>query len=324
MILSCGEINGSPVLISISENKNINVDYTSVSEGLFSSAWYCDSCYIAAGSSDGKMLIERIDRNGLEVWDTLISAGFNIEVTNLKYTGDGTLLALGSAAPSSSEAGETGLLFIRIDTAGNIIEEKEITATEFISANNFTTDDQGNIFMALTRKSAIAKTRACVAKYNSDIQKLWETELYNNTSFGAASFGVDVDNSGNVYITGKTEVTREAGTLDNSFLACLDGTGEVIWKKYLENSNSGASLIIDNSGIIRMLNRNCFIINNFSVDPASPDVVTDEGPIRMFSVCNSYDTDAFGTDLDLYYDGNILTSGSKGGNFFLAVKSSSQ
>lgn len=323
-IISCGEINGYPYLIKLSKNKNITVDFTSPKEGLFSSAWYGDSCYIAGGSSGGKMLLSRIDYNGSEVWDTLISAGFNIGLTCLSYTGEGTFLALGSAALSTSETGASGLLFIRIDTAGNLIEEKEIPGTEFISANSFTTDLQGNIIIALTRKSGSAKTRACVAKYNSDLQKLWETELYNNKSFGAVSFGVVTDEGSNVYITGKTEVSREAGTLDNSFLVCLDSKGEVIWKKYLENSNSGTAVIIDDSDMLMMLNKNCLIVNKFSIDAANPATVTDEGLIRMFRLCDSYNTDSFGADLDLFYDGNILTSGSRGGNFYLAVKSSSQ
>ncbi|MDQ1296396.1 MAG: hypothetical protein QG611_374, partial [Bacteroidota bacterium] len=125
-------------------------------------------------------------------------------------------------------------------------------------------------------------------------------------------------------ITGKTEVSRETGTLDNSFLACLGGNGTVIWKKYLENSNSGAALEIDDSDRLWMLNKNCLIVSKFNIDTSDPANITEGGLIRMFDVCDSYNTDVFGTDMDLYYDGNILTSGSRGGNFFLAIKSSSQ
>jgi hypothetical protein len=323
-IISCGEKAGNPYFIKLLKNKSIDADFTSGRKGLFSSVWYGDSCFVAGGGSDGKMLLTRIDKDGIQIWDTVISAGFNIELTTLSYTGEGTLLALGSAAPSSSEKGASGLLFIRIDTAGNIFEEISSPDAEFVSANNFTTDNQGNVFIALTRKTGSAKTRACVARYNSDLQKLWETELYNNKSFGAVSYGVLTDQNSNVYITGKTEVSREEGTLDNSFLACLDSKGEVIWKKYLENSNSGAAIVIDDSDRLWMLNKNCFIISKFSIDATDPGNITDGGLIRMFSVCDSYNTDAFGADMDLHYDRNILTSGSRGGNFFLAIKSSSQ
>ena len=323
-IISCGDISGHPYFIKLSKNKNIVADFTSGRNGLFSSVWYGDSCFVAGGSSDGKMFLARIDYSGSLVWDTIISAGSDIDLTRLIYTGEGTFLALGSAAPSS-EADASRLLFVRVDTAGNILLRKEeVPGAEFISANNLTADDQGNIFLALTRKTGSAETRACVARYNSDLQKLWEKELYNNTSFGAASFDVQTDQSGNVYITGKTEVSRVSGTLDNSFLACMNGSGTVIWKKYPENSNSGAALSIDESGRLWMLNTNCLIVSKFTLDAIDPENITENGRIRMFDVCDPYDTDVFGTDLDLYYDGNILTSGSMGGNFFLAVKSSSQ
>jgi hypothetical protein len=169
----------------------------------------------------------------------------------------------------------------------------------------------------MTKKTTGAKTKASVAKYNNDLQKLWETELYNNPDFGAACFGIVTDNEGNLYVSGKTEVTKTEGTLDNSFMASLSTSGSVNWKKYLENSNSGSSIIINDSGNLTMLNKNCFIIN--LAEPVHGD---DAGRIRMFSVCNPYNTDAFGTDLDICPNGNILLAGSLGENFYLALKSS--
>jgi hypothetical protein len=57
---------------------------------------------------------------------------------------------------------------------------------------------------------------------------------------------------------------------------------------------------------------------------ANPEDGSDTGKIRMFEVCNSKETDAFGRDLDLNYDGNILVAGSKSGYYFLALKSKLQ
>jgi hypothetical protein len=66
-----------------------------------------------------------------------------------------------------------------------------------------------------------------------------------------------------------------------------------------------------------MLNRNCLIIRKASSSSGS-----DAGIIRMYSECDSYTTDAFGSDMNLDHDGNILTAGSQGGKFYLALKSS--
>jgi hypothetical protein len=68
-----------------------------------------------------------------------------------------------------------------------------------------------------------------------------------------------------------------------------------------------------------MLNTSCFIVSI-----ANPEDGSDAGKIRMFEVCDSKETDAFGRDLDLNYDGNILVAGSKGGSYYMALKSKLQ
>ncbi|MDO9580745.1 MAG: hypothetical protein Q7J06_09315 [Bacteroidales bacterium] len=91
----------------------------------------------------------------------------------------------------------------------------------------------------------------------------------------------------------------------------------VRWKKYLENSNSGSAIVFDEMENLMMLNRNCFIINL-----ANPGDGTEAGRIRMLSLCDSYNTDAFGSGIVINYDENILVAGTRGGNFYLALKSS--
>jgi hypothetical protein len=315
-IVACGTLNDKPYLIKLSKGKEVIVEYSSGYDGLFSSAWSDTSCFISAGNSNGKMLLECIDNSGIKRWGTTFTTGFKVELTNLYYTGNGNFLALGSAFPDSSSYGAAGLLFVRFDTTGKITVKKEITETNFIAAGSLSVDNSGNIFLPLTRKIGSARSKSSVAKYNSDFQRIWETELYNNPDFGAACKSIILDSKGQIYVTGKIEVSREGNVIDNSFLASLSSSGSVRWKKYMEFTNSGSALLFD-SDILMMLNMNCFIIS--MVDP---DDGSDSGLIRMYSVCNSKTTDAFGYDLDFNYDGNILASGERGGNFYLSLKSS--
>ena len=313
-IIACGILDNKPYLIRLSNNMAKETDYKYEADGLFSSLWNDTAIYIAGGSSERKMLLVRIDRKGFEVWDTIVNAGFDVDLTDIIYTGEGTFLATGSASIDISGSGGSGLIFIRFDTTGNVIEHKEITGSGFITAEKTCIDNHGNIYLALTRQNEGANTRATVAKFNSDLQKLWETELYNNPAFAAATYGISVDGAGNVYVTGKTEVSRESGKLDNSFLTSLNSAGSVRWKKYTENANTGTDVEV-NDNVILMLNRNCFIVNM-----ANPDDGTDAGVVRLFDVCDSYDTDAVGSDLDLNGNGDLLFAGKKGDNFYLALK----
>jgi len=314
---ACGEMGGKPYFIRLSKTRSLIIDFNAENPGLFSSVWFDTSGYITGGNTGGKMLLMRHSPEGNKLWEKSLDAGFKIDYTNLYYTGNGNLLAVGTASPDSLGSGATGLLFVRFDTTGQIITEKKIEETSFISANEAAVDNAGNIYLALTRKATGAKPKASVAKYNDLFQKLWETELFNNPSFAAASLAIKLDGSGNVYVAGRTEVSIEGGVLDNSFLVSLTNAGSIRWKKYLENSNTGSALLFDNVENLMMLNKNCFIINI-----VNPEDGTDAGMIRMFSLCDSYNTDALGADMDINYDKNILVAGSRGGSFYLALKSS--
>jgi hypothetical protein len=314
--ISCGELNSKPYLIKFSKDRKVLVDVSLDDEGLFSSAWSDKSGYVAAGNAGGTILLARFSPGGVNRWDTTITTGFKVDRTTLCYMGGGNLLAVATAIPDSANSGVTDLFFIRLDTTGHVIQKNEITATSFISANKAFVDNTGNIYLPLTRKTATAKPKASVAKFNSSFQKLWETELYNNPNFGAATLDINLDASGNIYVSGRTELTSGESITNNSFFASLTATGTIRWKQYRQNINEGVALVF-NDDILMMLNTNCF-----AVSMANPLNGDDSGNIRIFDACDSKTTDAFGRDMDVTHDGNILIAGSKGGSFFLALRSS--
>ena len=181
--IACGEMDGKPYLVRLTKTRSISIDIDGEKPGLFSSAWFDTSGYVTGGNSAGKMLLMRHTPEGSKVWELSLDGGFKIDFTNLFYTGNGNLLAIGTASPDSADYGATGLLFVRFDTTGQIITESKITESTFISANGAAIDNEGNIFLALTRQTGSTKPKASVAKFNDLFQKLWERELYNNPSF---------------------------------------------------------------------------------------------------------------------------------------------
>jgi hypothetical protein len=314
---ACGESAGNPIFVRFDKNRSVVIEIKAEIRGLFSSAWFDTSGYITGGNTDGKMLLMRYSKNGNLLWEKYFDAGFYIDFTEVLYTGHGNFLALASASPDSAKSGATGLIFVRFDTTGQIITQKKISDANFISASSAVLDDMGNIYMAVTRKTSYAMPKASVAMYNDLFQKIWETDLYNNPDFGANSLAVLLDDRKNVYVAGRTGVAAEGGIIDNSFVASLTNSGILNWKMYLESSNSGSSLFLDDSKSLNTLNKNCFVIRK-----NNPDNGADEGIIRPFSECVSEDTDAFAEDFCVNYDKNILFAGSKGGLFYLALKSS--
>ena len=317
---ACGEMEGKPYFIRFDKNRQMIMDFNGENPGLYSSFWFDTSGYISGGNIEGKMLIMYHNPEGNMLWEKSIDAGYNIDYTSLLYSGNGEFLAIGSASPDLSDSGPAGLLFVRFDTTGQVLSQTNLEETNFISANKAAVDNGGNIYLALTRSATGSKPKASVAKYNDQFQKLWETDIFNNPNFAAASLAINLDESGIIYVTGKTELPVEGGILNNSFLVSLSNSGEMGWneeKRYLENSNEGTAIIFNDAGELMMLNKNCFIIN--IINPADG---TDAGRIRMFSLCDSYNTDAHGLDFGINYDKNILVAGDRGGNFYLAIKTS--
>jgi hypothetical protein len=322
-IVACGTAGGSPFFIKLSKEKNVLTEYTSGREGLFNSAWYDTALFIACGSSDGDMLIAAINKDGNKLWDTTISAGFYIDFTRLCYSGSGSFIAVGTACSDSTSSGTSGLLFLRFDTTGKVLSRKDVTSAGFISAGVPAADASGNLYVPVTRKSTGIKPRASLFKYNVDFNQLWGRDLYTNPSFSSSANEAILDDAGNIYVCGKTEVSGTSESIENSFAASLISSGSITWKKYLEDSSSGSALLINDSDILMTMSRDCFLIDKTRYDEAK-DSVLSVSLIRMFSACDPYDTDAFGSDFDVDPDGNIIAAGSLAGKFYLAVKSASE
>jgi len=258
----------------------------------------------------------RYSKSGNKLWDTTIAPGFRVEQTQLLRIDGGNFLAIGSASPDTTYGYRSGLLFLSFDSTGNVLREEKYLSGYFIAAYEAALDNKGNIYLALTRKEALAEPKATVAKFNSNLQMLWEQDLANNPSYGAAALAVIYDGSGKVYVAGRTELPKEGGgIINNSFIASLSDAGSLNWKKYPENSNSGTGVLINSAGEVNMLNINCFITS--MLDPANGD---DLGRIRMFDICDPYNTDALASDFDLDFNNDFVLAGSLGGSFYLAVK----
>jgi hypothetical protein len=313
--LSCGEINNSPYFIKLDKSGDKVIDYTSAYNGLFGSLIQDSSAYYLGGNASGNMLITRIDSAGNLVWEKSISSPFKVFNTVLIRTSGAGFLGIGTANADSALNMTAGLMFVWFDTTGTINLQRQINPGQFISANDAVADNNGNLFLALTKKETGSGPKASVAKWSPTLQEYWETELYNNPEFSAASLGIERDNQSNVYVTGRTEVPSGSKPVLNSFIVSVDNAGRIKWKKYLENSNSGIEVIFNHDANLMMLNKNCFLINILKpVDGSSVNL------IRTIDACDSNNTDSFGSDIIINTSNNIILSGSRGGSYYIAVK----
>jgi hypothetical protein len=314
-LISCGEIENHPYLINLDKNKTKVADYTYADNGVYDAAWSNGYISIATGSSKGKMLISCLDDTCNVLWDTTFTASFDVNYSTICYLGNGNLLAIASGKMDSVYTLITGLYCVWFNTAGTISAKTEIKESSYMLANQIAADNSGNVYIALTRKNAGSESKATVVKYDNLFRKFWETELYNNPNFGASSVGIALDNSGNIYVAGKTELPAASGQVDNSFVVSLSSAGSIRWKEYLENANSCTSVKIDADGHLLTLNQNCMIIYSLNSNTGSTDVLS-----RTFDACEPKNTTSYGWSLDLNYDHYLVVAGSNGGRFYICQK----
>ncbi len=314
-LIACGVSENQPYLLRLDDNKLVITEYREEVTGVFTSVMYDTSGYILAGSTEGKMLLIRLSITGNKLWEKVSDPGFEVSQTQLLKLDNGNIMAIGSASPDTIYSVQTGLLFMSFDTTGQVIDEKEYISGFHIASYQAAIDNSDNIYLALTRRENLKEPKATVAKFNSSIQRIWEVELSNNPDYGAAALAVILDGS-EVYVAGRTELPKEGGgVLNNSFISSLTDGGSLKWKKYPENSNSGTGLIINSANELVLLNKNCFIISLLD-----PDSGADGGRIRMFDVCDPYNTDAIASCFDIDFNNDFVIAGSLGGRFYIAVK----
>ena len=313
--IACGSSENHPYLVRLDENKMLVLDFSADLPGVFTSALFDTSGYITGGSTNGRMLIMRHSKTGSLLWDKTIDPGFNIDQTQLLRLDNGNFLAIGSASPDTIYENDCGLLFISLDSTGQVLNEQKYTNGFFIASYEAATDNSDNIYLALTRKELLSEPSATVAKFNKQFQLIWEEALANNPSYGAAALAIIHDGSGDLYVAGRTELPSESGIMNNSFIASVSDAGSLNWKKYPENSNSGTAILLNEGGELVLLNINCFIVN--VLDPTRGD---DGGRLRMYDVCDPYNTDALASDFVLTAANEYIMAGSLGGKFYLAVR----
>ncbi len=142
-----------------------------------------------------------------------------------------------AGATTGSLAGDnTGAydpIVTKYDSDGNPIWNIQFGSTNFDWITDIVTDNRNNFYVAGYTEGNLGATKDAevadvwVAKYDSNGNQLWiqqfGTEIINRT------FGIDVDNNNNIYLSGYTiEETRSSQT-DDSWVTKYDSNGNRQW-----------------------------------------------------------------------------------------------
>jgi hypothetical protein len=315
--VSAGTLEGKQYLLFLKNDKSKGLEYKPDLQGVITSVWTESGYFITAGSTGGKMFLSKIDIKGTVVWDSVFESASRIDYTSICRLGTDSFLAVGTPDPDSTVTAKSVISFVWFNSSGFISLRKDITNDPFAAAKSVAADNSGNLFLAMTRLGTSGNLKASVAKFNDQLQKLWERDLYNNPLFGASSLAITLDGSGNPVVAGRTGMQVSTGVETTTFITKYYHTGDSVSNNYLEYSNAGYAVMASGNNQYYVLNRKCIVINIVDQN------MEYSGIIRTFSSCDPKNTQNYGNYIDITSDGNLIIAGSSGSNYYLVIKSSS-
>ena len=308
-----GQVDSKALFMITDQTGEPELVYYSDVEGAYTSLSYTSSGYFLAGHSGGNILATHIDNEGITVWDTVITSGTYANYSKIISIDEGIFFITAGNSPDSLISSNFETLVIGEN--GNVLEQNTASPGFKASLTDMVLLSPGSVGASVTKNSGGDKSKSSVMAITLEGSIIWETELFNNSSYEAATNGI-ISNGQELFVCGSLEMIVSDKILINSFAATLTLAGESPDKEFLENSNSGTDLVLDAGGNLAVLNKNCLVISLVPVPFNNTKEI-----FRTLDVCDSYNTDIYGYSVSLTSENNYLIAGEKAGKFFYALRS---
>lgn len=118
-------------------------------------------------------------------------------------------------------------------------------------ANDIALDSQGNIYITGDTLSfgggSPASRDAIILKFGPSGKLLWQ-RIWGGSNASDIGNGIDVDPSGNIYVTGVTQSYGSGGS--DAFILKIDPSGSLLWQKTWgrAGNETGTGVVVDQSG----------------------------------------------------------------------------
>jgi len=146
----------------------------------------------------------------------------------------------------STNSGTTDFQLAKYDKTGAIQWQRRLgLAASTVYGRAVATDSSNNVYTC-SRLDDATGSYLGLAKYNSSGTIQWQKKLGNAGGASAFGYGVTVDSSNNIYVTGETTDPGYASVL----IAKYNSSGAVQWQRSLKNvlGDYGRSVDTDSSG----------------------------------------------------------------------------
>lgn len=211
-----------------------------------------------------------------DIGSSVASDGFG----NVFVTGhfDSDSISFGQATLFHSNTSDRDMYIVKYDSDGTVLWAKNGTSTVTSTGHGLCTDAIGNVYVtgevnggSITFDfGTITTSNLFIVKFDPDGNAIWGKGSSSANSYVASGNSIEVDATGNIYVTGEfiDTVSFDTHTLTafpflSIFTLKLDSSGNVIWAKGSEGGNffGGAysTLALDR-------NDNLYVTGTFTTD----------------------------------------------------------
>src|SRR6266446_5413886 len=267
---------------------------------------------VRAYSGGADSFVAKLDSSGNLIWNTFLGGnGNDDEGLGVAVDGSGNVYVAGLSnatwgSPVRAYSGGYDSFAAKLDSSGHLIWNTFLGSSGFDEGYGVAVNSSGNVYVTGTSSASWGSpvrvysggVDSFAAKLDSSGKLIWNTFL--GGSGDDYGFGVAVNGSGNVYVTGFSNAiwgspVRAYGSSLDAFAAKLDSSGNLTWNTFLGGSGDdyGASVAVDGSGNV--------YVEGYSF-------ATWGSPVRVYSG----GADSFGVKLDS--SGNLIWNTFLGGS----------
>jgi PKD repeat protein len=229
--------------------------------------------YSGFGMETSDLFIVKLNSAGGHVWSKSYGSFADDSANGIAIDRDGNVVVVGTfggivtlgGANLQSSTGTTDIFVAKYSATGTHLWSKKYGSIGDDVANGVAVDTSGNIFLVGTAGGsadfgggplpALGASDVVVVKLDTNANHLWSKQVGSNAT--DAGFGIAVDGSGNVFVTGYVQGSGQygGGTLPASgswdtFLVKYSATGGHLWSKQFGGSSvdEGLGVATDSSG----------------------------------------------------------------------------
>jgi uncharacterized delta-60 repeat protein len=147
------------------------------------------------------------------------------------------------------------MFLMKLNVSGDTLWTRSVSGTLFGSdeeANAIALDNAGNIIISGYTKNSGTGSDITILKYNTGGTLLWTAQYNGNANESDRSYDLTTDASGNIYVTGKTDINASPIiTNDELFTAKYSSNGALLWSNVYNGGSGnqrGRFIQVGNSG----------------------------------------------------------------------------